>query len=124
MPEIDYKLLFDGTWEGIRVRCILWEGLAKGDKGKPFVLPLFNSRSVQVVGTAGIGGKVQIKGSNVPSQDDPPFDVLSDTRHGLLEFSSAGSLRQVAEVCHQLRPEVVAGDENTRFDVYLYMKSS
>jgi hypothetical protein len=124
MPDKPYSHIFEGPWDRAQVRCIKWEGLANGDRGEAYVLPHFSCRSVQVAGTPGVGGKVQIKGSNITDQDDPLFDVLSDSRNGLLEFSASGPLRQVVEICHAVRPEVVAGDVDTRFDVYLYLKNT
>lgn len=128
MSEIACRQIFDGPWDGARVKCIKWEGLANGDIGAIYRLPHFADRSVQVVGTPGAGGTLQFKGSNAIKEggaliDVPVFDVLSDTRGGLLEFTASGALRQIAEVCHAMRPEVVDGDEDTLFDVYLYLKT-
>jgi hypothetical protein len=127
MAERDYEQIFDGLWDLARVKCIKWAGLANGDTGKPYKLPHYADRSVQVAGTPGVGGKVQIKGSNAIKNaagellDTPVYDVLSDTRNGLLEFTAAGGLRQIVEVCHAVRPKVPSGDGTTSWDVYLYI---
>lgn len=129
MAEIPYSQIFEGPWDNARVKCIKWPGLANGDVGKPYPLPHFADRSVQVVGTPGVGGKLQFKGSSTIKDatgallDTPVFDVLSDTRGALLEFTVSGPLRQIVEVCHAVRPEVVSGDVNSLWDVYLYLKS-
>jgi hypothetical protein len=129
MAEKPYSQIFEGPWDGARVKCIKWTGLQNGDIGAPYKLPHFADRSVQAIGTPGVGGKLQFKGTNGIKDatgallDSPQFDVLGDTRGALLEFTVSGTLRQIVEVCHAVRPEVVAGDVNSLWDVYLYLKT-
>lgn len=130
MSTIPYRQIFNGPWDDCLVKCIKWEGLANGDVGQPYVLPHYADRSVQVAGDPGVGGRLQFKGTNMVKDDTGAladgvlFDVLSSTRGALLDFTAAGPARHIVELCHAVRPEVVSGDGDSLWDVYLYLKKS
>lgn len=96
---------------------IVWTGLLNGDVGEPFTLSQYADRSVQVTGTFGAGGTVQIEGSN----DESNWAVLKDNQGDALTFLSAG-LRQVMEVSVAIRPAVVAGDGTTTTTVSMLVR--
>ena len=66
------------------VRIGTWAGMAAGDTGEAFGYPSRSARSVQVVGTLGVGGKVTMKGSN----DGVNYHTLSDLDGNALEIDS------------------------------------
>lgn len=82
--------------------------------GAPFTLAGYKDRSVQVVGTFGVGGTCVIQGSN----DGTTYATLTDPQGNALSFSSAG-LEAVSELVLYLRPYITGGDGTTDLDVFL-----
>lgn len=95
---------------------VLWEALANGDTGAPIDYTAFPDRSVQIVGTFGVGGSVTIEGSN----DGTNFVALTDPQGNAITKTAAG-LEAIAELPRYIRPNVTAGDGTTDLDVYLLL---
>ena len=121
MAEIPYGLSYEMSPDGGLVRCFKWSRMKSGDVGQPFHMPVMADRSVQFGGSWGDGGaKVQMQGTNMP--DTPEWLVLTNTLGALIE-SVTSKLHQIVEVCHAMRPAVVAGDGSESVDVYIYLIS-
>ncbi len=69
-------------------------------------------RSVQVVGTFGVGGTVLIEGSN----DGTNFSTLKDHLGVALSITTSGIL-SVDQIVRYLRPRVTAGDGTTSLTI-------
>jgi hypothetical protein len=94
---------------------ILWETLTTTNAdGDPVEMPGHSDRSVQVVGTFGSGGTVDIEGSN----DGSTWAILTDPQGNALSFTAAG-LEAVAELTRYIRPNVSAGDGTSDLDVHM-----
>lgn len=85
-----------------------WPALADSEAGEPLELPGYSDRSVQVEGTFGSGGSVQLEGSN----DGANWQILTDPQGTQLIFTTAG-FKQVSEVSRYTRANVTAGDGDT-----------
>jgi hypothetical protein len=88
--------------------------LANGDDGAPFDNAGAVDKSVQVQGTFGAAGSVQIEGSN----DGVNWQILRDPLGNNLVFTAAG-LKAVLEATLLLRPRCTAGDGTTALVVSL-----
>lgn len=99
-------------------RQVLWEGLLNGDSGDAQQVGQMSDKSVQVVGTFGTGGSINIEGSN----DGTNWEILVDPQGNALTFTSA-ALEQILENPRYIRPNVTAGDGTTDLDVYLYARA-
>lgn len=66
-------------------------------------------RSVQVTGTFGAGGNLNIEGSN---DGGTTAAILTDPQGNALSFT-ATKIEQITEVCELVRPKVSAGDGTT-----------
>ena len=95
---------------------VLWENLGNGDTGEEIELQPHSDRSVQVVGTFGSGGTLQVQGSN----DGSNWVLLTNPNNDNLSFTSAG-LEHVLELTRYIRVEVTAGDGSTDLDVYMFV---
>ena len=115
------------TWTGvpdasaIHGWVITWGPMQNGDVGAS-VVDISNvsdhaDRSVQVEGTYGAGGSVQIEGSN----DSVNYRVLNDPSITPLVFTSA-KIRAILEACRSIRPNVTAGDGSTSVTVSILMR--
>lgn len=103
----------------MRSWIVIWT-LANGDNGQSYGdSPGLADRSVQVNGTFGVGGSVQLEGSN----DNTNWFVLHDLQGNNLTFTTAG-LKQVQEICLYVRPNCTAGDGTTNLTVTILTTSS
>ncbi len=97
-----------------KVCTVRWTGLTNGDTGAPVRVARYPAKTVQVTGTFGTGGDVDLQGSNVdePSTDDSDWGQLGDQTG---TFISIGDLLplEVAENPLWIRPKVAAGDGDT-----------
>lgn len=91
--------------------------LANGDDGQPVLCTPVGDRTVQVSGTFGVGGSVQIQGS----LDNINFFPLTDPQGNTLAFTS-GKLETIMELAVYIRPVVTAGDGSTNLKVILCIK--
>lgn len=98
---------------------VKWLALANGDQGRAVSPSAWYDRSVQVVGTLGVGGSVTIQGTN----NGTVWVTLTDPLGNALTFTAAG-LKQISELSHQLRPVVTAGDGTTAIDVWLHVRGA
>lgn len=96
---------------------VVWSGLLNGDQGSSEDLSDYPDQSVQITGTFGVGGSVNIEGSN----DGSTFAILNDSRgEGNALTLTAADLRQILEgVVGRVRPNVTAGDGSTNLVVTL-----
>lgn len=97
-----------------------WAAIPNGNSGDPLVLHDYADRSVEIEGTIGAGGSVQIEGSN----DGTNYRVLHDTGLNNLVFTSTGKLSAVLEATLYIRPNVTAGDGTTAITVTLYARKT
>ena len=98
---------------------ITWTGLANGDTGEPFTLAQYADRSVQIVGTFGVGGTLVFEGSI----DGTTYNVLSDPQGNDLSFT-AGKIEAISELVLKIRPRVSAGDGSTNLTVSMVVRKS
>ena len=97
-----------------------WEGLLNGDVGSSISFPQSTDRSVQVTGTFGAGGSLNIVGSN---DGGTTWAVLTDPQGNALTFT-ATKIEAISELPALIRPEVIAGDGTTDLDVFIFMAGS
>lgn len=94
-----------------------WSSMANGDDGEPIKFSQYADKSVQVIGTFGVGGSLVIEGSNNGSD----WSTLSDPQGNNLSFSTA-KIEMVTEATLYVRPRVAGGDGTTSLTVILLMK--
>lgn len=93
--------------------------LANGEAGDPVDLAAYADRSVQVLGTFGVGGSVRVEGSLLPAPiADVDYGTLTDPQGNALDVTSA-KIEAVSEASRWLRPRVTAGDGTTALTIVL-----
>lgn len=99
----------------------VWSAMANTDTGEPLGEDFadYADRSVQVVGTFGAGGNLQVQGSN----DGTNYAALTDPQGNALDIS-ATKIEQVAEQTLSIRPNVTAGDGTTALTVTIVARRS
>jgi hypothetical protein len=96
---------------------VAWGPMANGDVGATLDM-LFNAdRSIQVEGTFGAGGQVQLQGSN----DGVNYRLVHDPQGNPLTVT-APAVTHMIEIPRLLRPAVTAGDGTTAITVTIFMK--
>lgn len=95
-----------------------WANMALGDTGSSIGVVASGDRTVQIQGTFGAGGQVQIEGS---LDGGANWYALRDPTGSKLIFSSA-DLRAVLENVDLIRPRVLAGDGTTSITVILSVR--
>ena len=105
---------FTHTRIGPNARRIVWTGLPNTDDGAPFDGFQDAIRCVQVFGTFGAGGTVQLEASLEATAAN--YSVLHDTAGSDLTFTAA-RVEQVQEGLVRYRPRVTAGDGTTSLTV-------
>lgn len=106
--------------EDLQVKRVKWLALANGDTGEPVKFGTWKDRTVQVVGTFGVGGSVSLQGSN---DGGTTWATLTDANNSALTFTSAG-LKAITELPYEIRPSVTAGDGTTSLAVWVAMQGS
>lgn len=96
-----------------------WPNLLNGDTGEPVDANEFGDRCVQVGGTFGVGGSVNLEGSNNASA----YLVLTDPQGNAIT-KTAAAIEQVLEGAQWNRPNVTAGDGTTSLTVILFCRRS
>lgn len=96
-----------------------WTGLLNGDTGSLVNINEYGDRSVQVTGTFGLGGSVNVEGN----LDGANNSILRAPDSSALTFTAAG-LKQILETSLNIRPNVTAGDGTTSLVVTLYARRS
>jgi len=119
--------LFSYTDLGLLV--VYWT-LANGDTGAPVESWAFSDKTVQIYGTFGSGGTIQLEGANavitpgttgVPSS--PTWGVLRDPLENNL-ITTGPLIKAVLENPFQIRPNCTVGDGTTSLVVLLCMRIS
>jgi hypothetical protein len=96
---------------------VSWTPLLNGDTGQAAAIGTYADRTVQVSGTFGAGGSVQIEGSN----DGVTYATLSDGSGVAIVKTSAG-VSLISENPRYIRPRVTAGDGTTSITVTILGK--
>jgi hypothetical protein len=94
-----------------------WSGLLLTDDGNPVTIPGYSDRSIQFQGTFGVGGTIQIEGSN----DGTNYQVLTDPQGNAISKTSA-SIEAITELPRFIRPRITGGDGTTNLVASLFMK--
>lgn len=91
-----------------------WIGpLANAESGLAGEAERWPTKSVQAVGTFGVGGSVAIEGSN----DNVNWAALRDSTGTVIALTAATIIRDILENTRFIRPRVTAGDGNTALRV-------
>jgi len=112
-PVVEYRP--DGN---VNLARVVWTGLLNGDTGGPVQLPEFPDRTVQVYGTFGAGGSINIEGSCDKTTETPTYFILSDPQ-GNAVTKTAAAAEAIEEAPLLIRPNVTAGDGTTSLTVKL-----
>ena len=97
--------------EDLSVKRVKWLLMANGDSGASIKFGAWQDRTVQITGTFGTGGSVQLEGSN----DGANWFVLSDPSSTTI-VKTAAAIEQVLELSLYVRPRVTAGDGTTNLE--------
>lgn len=111
-----------GVWTGKRTHKWTVSGLLNGDQSSSHSGSRLSDKTVQVLGTFGAGGSVNIEGSN---DGGTTWAILNDTRGettGVLTFTGA-DIRTINEVPELIRANVTAGDGTTNLTVIINASS-
>lgn len=95
----------------------VWTGMVNGDIGSALELPSYPDRSVQVTGTFGVGGSLQIQGS----LDGDNWFPLNDPQGNALSIAAA-KIESIQELARFMRPVVTAGDGDTALTVHMIIR--
>src|SRR5258708_10216842 len=96
-----------------------WTSVPNGNQGASVHAIDYTDRTVQVTGTFGVGGSVQLEGS----LDNTNWFILRDPLGANLTFTAAG-LKQILENPRFIRPNVTAGDGTTALTVNVVVSST
>jgi len=96
---------------------VTWGPMQLGDTGLPIDLVGFADRSIQVEGTFGASGTVELQGSN----DLTNFRVLHDPYSQPLDYTAA-RIDHLTEIPVLMRPAVLSGDGSTSITVTMYIR--
>lgn len=102
---------------GERAHVIQWSGLLNGDDGAPIEMPGSADRSIQITGTFGVGGSINLEGSN----DGTNYVVLTDPQGNAIT-KTAAAIEAISELTRFVRPRVTAGDGTTSLVATLLVK--
>lgn len=106
-PTIEYNL--DGNPNVARVT---WSGLLNGDSGAPVAMPEYPDRTAHITGTFGVGGSINLEGSNDLTTETPTYTVITDPQANAIT-KTAAAIEAVLEAPYLIRPNVTAGDGTT-----------
>lgn len=112
-PNIDIHLT-KWTWAALTTSNV---GQAIGSSIHQFQAN-YADRSVQVTGTFGVAGSVQIEGSN---DGGVTYNIMNDAFGNPLVLTS-GVIKQITETAERIRPNVTGGDATTSLNVNLFMR--
>jgi hypothetical protein len=91
-----------------------WDTMLNGDTGAGVKIAKYPDKTVQVVGTFGVGGTVAVQGSN----DGTTWGDCHDPQGTAIAIQDNEPV-VIAESPLYLRPNVTAGDGSTDVDVYI-----
>ena len=98
---------------------VTWTGLSTTDTvGTPVEAPDHSFKEVQIFGTFGAAGNVNLEGS---LDDGTTWATLNDAQGNALALSAA-KIERVQETCATVRPTVSAGDVTTSLTVVMILK--
>lgn len=122
MAERSYEVI-DNPWGASGITLVKWEGLTKAtdDTGEPYICPHYADKTVQLIGTLGVGGVCTIQGSNM--KDTPTYATLNDPQGSALTMNAL-KIETILENTYLVRPYITAGDANTDLDVYMLIFSA
>lgn len=101
---------------------VQWTGLLNGDQGRAEDLTRFPDRTVQLTGTLGAGGSINVEGSN---DGGSTYHIMNDTRgEGNVLTLTALDMRQILENPALMRPNVTAGDGTTNLTLTILASTS
>lgn len=92
-----------------------WPDLANGDTGVAVSPKMFGDISVQVTGTFGSGGKMDLEGSN---DGGTTWFILKDPQGSTLAIQNT-IISKIQEYPALIRPNVNAGDGTTNLHIHL-----
>lgn len=124
MAEIPYTVEnVDGN-----VRVVTWgtdaAPMQNGDVGRPYTGANFSDCGYHLWGTYGVGGTVQIQGTDETALAPAHWEVTVNPAYEDLTLTSAKRKKDVILTRSiQMRPEVTAGDGDTAFVVKLVFTS-
>lgn len=95
---------------------VVWSGLLNGDDGAPIGGYGIVDGSVQVEGTFGAGGSVQLEASN----DGTNWHLVADPQGNDIVKTAADLETTLDVVARQIRPHVTAGDGSTDLTVTFF----
>lgn len=132
MAERAHSSLAVNGFSNDTVRVIRWTGLLATDTGDWVTVPLHTEYSVHVYGTGGVGGSVQIEGSNEIAAAPTAPVILNDTRGAggtnRMLFTVTGGfspfLVQGLESPLKMRPNVTAGDGSVSLTVVVCFRKA
>jgi len=101
------------------VRVTKWETVTNGDTGAQLNVADLPDKTVQVIGTFGTGGSINIEGSN----DGTNWEILTDIAGSAITLTAAG-MRTITENPLYMRPNVTAGDGSTDLDVLVVSRGT
>lgn len=104
LPALD-----DGSYVVIQ-----WANMANGDVGADCGFVQYADRSVQLIGTLGVGGNMRWEGSN----DSVNYAVLTDPQGNNLDYTILKT-EAVTELAVRARPRITAGDGTTLLTVVM-----
>lgn len=110
-PSVEYQV--DGNANLARV---VWTGLLNGDTGAPVEMGDWADRTVQITGTFGVGGSINMEGSCDKSTETPTYFILTDPQGtAITKTAAAGEVFEESPLL--IRPNVTAGDGSTSLTV-------
>lgn len=98
------------------IKLYRWVGMTEGDTGEILYLSQSTDKTVQVAGTFGEGGSVNLRGSNYPKNETKTWATLHKSDISDLTFTVA-DIFAIIDNTVAISPEVTAGDETTDLDV-------
>ena len=108
LPDtMDYRGMVKYTWN-----------LVNGESGDPVTAVNHADRSVQISGTFGAGGTVELRGS---LDGGTTYAVLTDQNDNNLSITAA-KIESVMQLTEYFRPVVTAGDGTTALKITLIAK--
>lgn len=112
-PTVEYQL--DGN---VNLARATWTGLLNGDSGAPVEMGDWADRTVQIYGTFGAGGSINMEGSCDKATETPTYSILTDPQ-GNAVTKTAAAIEVFEESPLIIRPNVTAGDGTTSLTVKL-----
>jgi hypothetical protein len=95
-----------------------WD-LVNGESGDAIDLAAFPDRSVQVLGTFGVGGNARCEGSLLAAPaSNSDYATLTDPQGNALDVTAA-KIEAVSEATRWFRPRITAGDGTTALTIIL-----